>query len=72
MAGLGMQLSSSKNPYGSKTPAELHLRIPPLSSSKNPYGSKTALRKPKQVEKLSSSKNPYGSKTVFWYTRAGM
>ena len=37
-----MELSSSKNPYGSKTTPTYFLLLIKLSSSKNPYGSKTS------------------------------
>ena len=57
-------LSSSKNPYGSKTVVNIDLHADELSSSKNPYGSKTTQEPAFQACKLSSSKNPYGSKTV--------
>ena len=36
-------LSSSKNPYGSKTHVKSDVCDKSLSSSKNPYGSKTQL-----------------------------
>ena len=36
------KLSSSKNPYGSKTSDERRKVMRKLSSSKNPYGSKTS------------------------------
>ena len=35
------ELSSSKNPYGSKTSLDVEQEVIGLSSSKNPYGSKT-------------------------------
>ena len=58
-------LSSSKNPYGSKTGDSYGDGYTPLSSSKNPYGSKTFVMKYSHLYKLSSSKNPYGSKTLY-------
>ena len=58
------QLSSSKNPYGSKTSSVNPSNSFKLSSSKNPYGSKTAYHDGFFFIKLSSSKNPYGSKTI--------
>ena len=60
---LNYWLSSSKNPYGSKTHFSASSRLSKLSSSKNPYGSKTSTVKANGRERLSSSKNPYGSKT---------
>ena len=56
-------LSSSKNPYGSKTHLDRLSNMPVLSSSKNPYGSKTDNFELLHEFVLSSSKNPYGSKT---------
>ena len=38
---MNIKLSSSKNPYGSKTLVLIYWSKYPLSSSKNPYGSKT-------------------------------
>ena len=40
-------LSSSKNPYGSKTLDDMGFTTSKLSSSKNPYGSKTKLSLPR-------------------------
>ena len=60
---LNSKLSSSKNPYGSKTKALRFRPFEKLSSSKNPYGSKTGIISTFSILKLSSSKNPYGSKT---------
>ena len=57
------ELSSSKNPYGSKTAVCVAVSILLLSSSKNPYGSKTDILCHNLFILLSSSKNPYGSKT---------
>ena len=57
------KLSSSKNPYGSKTDERGTLVLSRLSSSKNPYGSKTVKVIWVNSLLLSSSKNPYGSKT---------
>ena len=60
---LALKLSSSKNPYGSKTASAGTVMGELLSSSKNPYGSKTNEPIANYKGELSSSKNPYGSKT---------